>query len=121
MPTSMDVLKARIETNLKRNNPAKYKDLKSSGKLIQWLQKEARLASDAMNSTTDQANLSQRAELAGEHLNPPMPDQDQQDQQDQEESPEDDWLKSRQQKVVVTVPSDAKQKEVSNLLCKRSG
>jgi hypothetical protein len=68
----MQVLKARIETNLMRNNPKKYRELEADGKLGQWLQMAADQASEAMNSTSDDANLSQRAELAAEHLNPPV-------------------------------------------------
>ena len=98
--------KAKIEANLKRNDPKKYKDLKDSGKLNRWLQKEARLASEAMSSTTDKANLSQRAELAAEHLNPKSGQLE--DQSETEESPEDEWLNNRQQKVIVTIPSDTR-------------
>jgi hypothetical protein len=108
MRTSLTVLKAKIEINLKRNNPKKYGERREGGKLSQWLQKGAEQAAEAMSSTTDEANLSQRAELATEYLNPPA--ESQEEEPEIEESQEDAWLNSREQKVVVTVPSDVRHK-----------
>jgi hypothetical protein len=104
---SMNVLEVRIETNLQHNNPKKYRELKQSGNLAEWLKQQAELASDAMNSTTEDANEGQRAELAGEYLNPLTEEQE----QDEEESPEEEWLRRREGKIILPAISDTSECE----------